>query len=286
MLSIKHLTYLTFAIAATALAVMIMKSPSSSTTAVKQEQAYYVLAPKQPIAEGEVVDFTKLRWKNVTKETIDAAVAVITKDGFEQSSISNKVAVRDLNTDDMLHSGDLISSSDSAYLTTVLNKNKRAIAISVNSQSAIAGLVQPGDWVDVMFYHELARRDDQDAWKVASSKSSRQLVENVRLLAIDHLVNRSANQPDSKREFSQQSTVTLEVSVAQAQQLYLAQNLGDLSLLLRANDAPSVAIEDTATEMADVLSQFSDENEQANMVFLKGSTQVMSGASAKTKEKQ
>lgn len=283
MLSIKHLTYLTFAVAVAALMVMIMQSTQPSHSAVLSKQ-HYVLVAKEPLRVGVLVDFNQLSWKAISQSQLDAEVALITKKDFKHSSLNNKVVARHIGTNESIYIDDFISPSDSGYLTTVLAKNKRAIAISVNSQSAIAGLVQPGDWVDVMFYHSLERRDDQDAWKVAASGSSRQLVENVRLLALDKAVERTRNQSTKESNFNKQSTVTLEVSIEQAQQLYLAQNLGDLSLMLRAKDAVDTNHHVVMTEMVDVLSQFSDEQEQANMVLLKGSTQVMSSASAKKKE--
>jgi pilus assembly protein CpaB len=280
MFSIKQLTYFTFAIAAAALLVMIYQSGGKPAVNHLKVDNHYVLVAKDLLVVGQTVDLNQLTWQSLSQSEFGAAVGVFEKKNFDQQSLVNRVLARNLLAGDIIHTDDFMSPNDSGYLTTVLAKDKRAVAISVNSQSAIAGLVQPGDWVDVMFYYALERRDDQDAWKVLASSSSRQLVENIRLLAVNRVVV-----PDNEHEvFTDKSTVTLEVSVSQAQQLYLAQNLGSLSLMLRSKDAVVGELSMSSTGMSDVLNQFGDEEEQSNMVLLKGNVQVMASASAKKKE--
>lgn len=87
--------------------------------------------------------------------------------------------------------------------------------------------------------------------------------------------------PESKNEkFNEQSTVTLEVSVLEAEKLALAQELGQLSLLLRSahaiTNSDELLSDKTVATFSDVLTQYNKQTDCANMVLLKGKHQVVS----------
>lgn len=87
--------------------------------------------------------------------------------------------------------------------------------------------------------------------------------------------------PESKNEkFNEQSTVTLEVSVLEAEKLALAQELGQLSLLLRSahaiTNSDELLSDKTVATFSDVLTQYNKQTDRANMVLLKGKHQVVS----------
>jgi pilus assembly protein CpaB len=85
--------------------------------------------------------------------------------------------------------------------------------------------VLPGDRVDVV----LTRQSDKD-------KASTEIVlQNARVLAVDQSADASADKATVAK------SVTLEVSTEQAQRVWLASSVGNLSLLLRKAGETSAA---------------------------------------------
>jgi pilus assembly protein CpaB len=107
-----------------------------------------------------------------------------------------------------------------ATLSAVVDDGMRAMSISINDVHGVTGFVLPGDRVDIM----LTRDQYTDI-----------LLQNIKILAIDHLADERADQPKSGK------TATVEVNTVDAQKLTLAQTAGTLSLALRASGSVEAA---------------------------------------------
>jgi pilus assembly protein CpaB len=104
-----------------------------------------------------------------------------------------------------------------ATLSSLVQDGMKAVTIRVNDVEGVGGFVLPGDRVDVV----LTRQSDKD-------KASTEIVlQNARVLAVDQSADVSADKPTVAK------AVTLEVSTDQAQRVWLASSVGNLSLLLR-----------------------------------------------------
>jgi pilus assembly protein CpaB len=104
-----------------------------------------------------------------------------------------------------------------ATLSSLVQDGMKAVTIRVNDVEGVGGFVLPGDRVDVV----LTRQTDKD-------KASTEIVlQNARVLAVDQSADVSADKPAVAK------AVTLEVSTDQAQRVWLASSVGNLSLLLR-----------------------------------------------------
>lgn len=103
-----------------------------------------------------------------------------------------------------------------ASLSSLLEEGRKAVTIRVDDVRGVAGFVLPGDRVDVV----LIRQDNRD-------NTSDILIQHVKVLAVDQLVNERQEQPTIAK------AVTLEVTTEQAQKILLASNVGKLSLILR-----------------------------------------------------
>jgi len=104
-----------------------------------------------------------------------------------------------------------------ATLSSLVAEGMKAVTIRVNDVEGVGGFVLPGDRVDVV----LTRQTDKD-------KASTEIVlQNTRVLAVDQSADTSSDKPTVAK------AVTLEVSTDQAQRVWLASSVGNLSLLLR-----------------------------------------------------
>lgn len=116
-----------------------------------------------------------------------------------------------------------------ATLATTLPTDKVAVSIPINEVSGVAGLVRPGDSVDVLLTRQIpgdgARQDDKMTDVVMAA---------VPVLAIDQVFDRS------KTEAAAGKTATLQVDGFGAQKLALARELGTLSLVLRNVASPTI----------------------------------------------
>jgi pilus assembly protein CpaB len=103
-------------------------------------------------------------------------------------------------------------------IAALLPEGMRATSVRINDVSGVAGFVQPNDSVDVLITRSVAGRDDQ---------VTDVLLQNVRVLAI----GQDAKGADGKPQLAK--TATLLVDQVGAQKLALAQQVGDISLVLR-----------------------------------------------------
>ena len=118
---------------------------------------------------------------------------------------------------------DLASNSgDDRGLSTLVRPGYRAFTMLVDASSTFAGLLQPGDRVDVLHTTERNGRP-----------VTLTLLQNVLVLAIG---NRTANLEGVDEEASNAEEITVSVTPSQAQLIAEAQNMGSLRLVMRAPD--------------------------------------------------
>ena len=104
-----------------------------------------------------------------------------------------------------------------ATLSALVHKGMKAVTIRVNDVEGVGGFVLPGDRVDVV----LTRQIDK------GSATTEVVLQNARVLAVDQIAD------DRAAKATVAKSVTLEVSTVEAQKVWLASSVGNLSLLLR-----------------------------------------------------
>ena len=104
-----------------------------------------------------------------------------------------------------------------ATLSALVKPGMKAVTIRVNDVEGVGGFVLPGDRVDVV----LTRQIDK------GSATTEVVLQNTRVLAVDQIADERAAKAAVAK------SVTLEVSTVEAQKVWLASSVGNLSLLLR-----------------------------------------------------
>ena len=104
-----------------------------------------------------------------------------------------------------------------ATLSALVGPGMKAVTIRVNDVEGVGGFVLPGDRVDVV----LTRTIDK------GQATSEVVLQNTRVLAIDQIADERAAKAAVAK------SVTLEVDTVDAQKVWLASSVGNLSLLLR-----------------------------------------------------
>ncbi len=124
----------------------------------------------------------------------------------------------------------VVGPGQRGFLAAVLRPGTRAVTISLGPAASHAGLIDPGDRVDVILTAALRLEND------TQGVFTRTILEGVRVVAIDRFVERSAESLErgGAVERTEIVTATLEVSPAQASRLAHGQQEGRLSLAVRA----------------------------------------------------
>lgn len=118
------------------------------------------------------------------------------------------------------------------FLAAALRPNHRAVTIMVNRATSQAGLIYPGDRVDVILTVQVKEGETRKTNTFTGT-----ILENIRVVAVNRQVESSiANQgqPSSRTSRNAASTVTLEVLPSEAERLILANSKGDISLAMRS----------------------------------------------------
>jgi pilus assembly protein CpaB len=134
----------------------------------------------------------------------------------------------------------LLAPGQLADPITSIPKGFRLKTISVDAEKSAAGLLSPGDRVDVQLF---VKRDDRNGIDSARTKV---ILQNIRVFAVDQTVQRS---PDGGEDRTIAKTISLLLTPEQASKLTLAENLGQVSLIPRnPNDEESADSAEYSTE--------------------------------------
>jgi pilus assembly protein CpaB len=139
----------------------------------------------------------------------------------------------------------------------------------VDSISGVSGLLTPGDRVDLLGTFPVSSKEEliPDASGGGSvGYVTMTLLQNVTLLAVGQQLSSVSAQQDGRR--NNYSTVTLSVTVDEAELLTIAQTRGKLMLLLRnREDIKTVAV--TKRTLKEVLQELEVIQEKRNTIVKK-----------------
>ena len=116
----------------------------------------------------------------------------------------------------------LVGPGQNGFLAAVLRPGTRAVTVRVGSATSQAGLIDPGDRVDVILSAELQVEEH------VGGVFARTIVQDARVVAVDQRFN------GEEAERSELVTATLEVSSSDGDRLVLAEHQGRLSLAVRS----------------------------------------------------
>jgi pilus assembly protein CpaB len=124
-----------------------------------------------------------------------------------------------------LTQGALVAPGDRGFLAAALGPGMRAVTIPVSAKTGVGGFVFPGDHVDLMLTQQV--QGDGDSLRAAET-----ILRNLRVLATDQATD--SDVVDGKTVVHAFNTVTLEVTPRIAEKVAVAQEIGQISLSLRA----------------------------------------------------
>lgn len=127
--------------------------------------------------------------------------------------------------------GDVLRPTDGGFLAAVLAPNHRAVSIAVDAVSGTAGLIWPGDRVDLI----LTQTMDEGNVPIGRRIFGETVMRDLRVIAVDQQLARGVT-PDAASQGGGNRTVTLEVLPDAAERVAVAVRLGKVALSVRAAD--------------------------------------------------
>jgi pilus assembly protein CpaB len=177
----------------------------------------------------------------------------------------NRVVTQGMKLREPILKGKLTGPGQRASLSTMLGAGMKAVSIRVNEVLGVSGFILPGDRVDVLMTRTIG---DARSLKDSEQKSySNLLLQNLRVLAIDQTADPNHDAPKIVK------TVTVEVSLIDAQKLTLATEIGTLSVVLRESNAIAAAANTQRITMGDLGGDIGDNSAVAAMVPTNGVAQ-------------
>ena len=139
---------------------------------------------------------------------------------------------REIKEGKMITTSDFDTREVANNLAAKVPKKERAMSMPVDKISGVSGLLRPGDRVDIIGTFPVGSEDQvipESGGGSSVGYVTMTLLQNVTLLA----VGKRISSVSGKGKSNNYSTVTMSVTVEEAELLTIAQTRGDMNLLLR-----------------------------------------------------
>ncbi|HEU5046753.1 MAG TPA: Flp pilus assembly protein CpaB [Rickettsiales bacterium] len=220
----RTLLLLVMAVAIAAVMVIMVNNRNAPTQTVSGPK---ILVAAQTIAAGSFIRADKdLQWAEWPQASVSPSY--LTPQANRIEDFNGAVARHDIAAGEPITATAVVRVNEGGFMSAVLTPGMRAVSIAVNSISANAGFVFPGDHVDLILTHKIPD----------GVLASETFLKDLRVLAVDQMLNN----PDNKAVIPK--TLTLEVTPKQAEMINVAISIGTISVSLRSlatQKAPTAA---------------------------------------------
>jgi pilus assembly protein CpaB len=187
-----------------------------------------------------------LAWKDLPAASVPVG-AVIDGDTANTVELKGALLRQAVAAGQTVVADEVILPGAPGFLAATLKPGMRAVSVAIDDVSGNAGLIEPGDYVDLLLTQQMSNRTDEPVLAVASET----IVQHVRVLAVGSVIQRPKADGNPSDSGNRARTVTLEVSPERAEVVSVAARLGSLSLALRSF---AVASRDPGADSADAAS--------------------------------
>jgi pilus assembly protein CpaB len=199
---------------------------------VEQIAGQNVLVAAREVPQGAVLTPADLRFARFPESSVSEAFIV----GAEGASAASDdyigaVTRRNFVTGEPFTHDSIIQPEGRGLFAAQLEPGYRAVAVPIEANSAAGGYIQPNDRVDVMLTQRIKVEGEGASEEVRSDV----ILEDVRVLALDDKTQ-TQSAGEAPERISADMAV-LELSVADARILGLADALGSIALVLRGVEA-------------------------------------------------
>lgn len=191
-----------------------------------------IMVASRAVPSGTLLRPEDVAWKDVAAGGIQTGF-IVRRQGADAEFVG-AITRRSFSIDEPFIITDLVRPNERQFLAAALKPGTRAISIAVDAPQSAAGLILPGDQVDVILAQTFAEGSVSEARRSVAET----ILRDVRVIATDQLLSLPAQAPTraqapSATEARMPRTVTFEVTEKQAERLIVAAQLGRLQLSVR-----------------------------------------------------
>jgi pilus assembly protein CpaB len=214
----------------------------SMTSGSKQQKLVAVFAASHDLPAGTRIKKTDIKKVSVVEKDIPRGAVM------EEKILLDRVLLFPLNSNESITVNKLASSSGVEGVAATIEPGKRAVSVSINDTTGVAGLVGPRSHVDVLFTRTGSMAE----------AATTTVLQDITVLSVGRVTEvtqtpasgTTTSTTPSPASSTQSRAVTLLVTPEQAEKLELAKNQGKISLALRnpldksaaETNAPTTAI--------------------------------------------
>lgn len=191
-----------------------------------------VVVAKQPITRNQRVTKEMLEIKDLSIDSVHPEAIKKVED------IVGSYALTDMKQGEVLFPSRFTNQfKETEYVTRKIREGLRAVSIEVNFVESVSNLIEPEDYVDVVFSEKIGTGGS------STQVSTQILLQNVRVLAVGKRIVSSEEQSDSVEVEAKAGdeveyvSVTLELKPEDTARIINADEKGNLKLILRSKVA-------------------------------------------------
>lgn len=201
----------------------------------KPVQGVEVLVAAKELSKGIELSKGDLEWKKWPEDALFKG-AIKRKGGKEAHKVLKGRLDRSFSEGEAVVRSAVLSGRGNVVVAR-LEPGERAVSIKVNAAAMVAGFIAPGAYVDVILTYKKRVVIDDDSYAAVASEivtrnldriAAETILENVRVLAVDQKADLG-----EEKKVKVGKTVTLAVSINDAEKLALASEMGDITLAMR-----------------------------------------------------
>lgn len=215
-------------------AAMVQVMMGGKEEPVVMEERINVLVAAKDLKTGQELKSGDLRWQPWPKTSLFPGAIRQLENQTAEQALEGRLA-RNVSKGEPVMKSALLGKSSGNFVAASLEPGMRAISIDVKASGMVSGFIGPGDHVDVILTYGLRVRSEEEDPNIdkmlalnLEKSATETILQNVKVLAVDQ----SAQRPEDDK-IKVGKTVTLAVSVQDAERLALASGMGSLSLVLR-----------------------------------------------------
>ncbi len=203
------------------------RPPPADLATIAAETKVTVLIAARPVRAGTLLKPEDLKGKEVTQREAGDDGSLDTQDS--RQALAGAMVRRGLAVGDVVRMKDVMRPGDHGFLAAVLGPGMRAVSVGVDTITGTAGLIWPGDRIDLI----LTQAIGDAALPIGRRIAAETVLSDVRVIAIDQQLVQGVA-PDGTE--GKARTVTMEVTSSQAERVSVATRIGRLSLAVRSVD--------------------------------------------------
>jgi len=211
----------------------VLQEEASREAAQSQANRVSVLVAKQDIPRGTTIASGMVETKILSKQSLVPQVAT------SLDRITGMITIAPIVKDEQISLSKLAYAKQAGGLAEVTPVGKRAITITVDTVAGLAGMIKPGDYVDLIAILQVPVQlaDGKQVNQVATMP----LFQNVLVLAVGQQTGsfsretgRYSEDKQEKKESGGYSLITLALNPQEANLMAFIQEQGKIRLVLRS----------------------------------------------------